>query len=58
MDTQHEKHSGHGLTLLQLLHALNTELSAQAASGQLTADLGVVCPLHPIRPDSALIPSF
>ena len=43
MDTQHAKYPGHELTIQQLLHALNEELSAQTASGQLTSDLGGVC---------------
>ena len=38
VDTQHEKYPGHGLTLQQLMHALNEELSAQITSGQLAAD--------------------
>ena len=42
MDTQHTNYPGHGLTLQQLLHALNEELSAQTASGQLASDLGSV----------------
>ena len=42
MDTQHPKPSGHGLTLKQLLHALNEELSAQTR--QLTMDLSGVRP--------------
>jgi len=42
MDTNHTKHPGHGLTLQQLLHALNEELSAQTISGQLVSDLGGV----------------
>ena len=48
MDTQHTKHPGHGLTLQELLHALNEELLAQAASGQLASDLDGVR-LSPIR---------
>jgi hypothetical protein len=42
MDTQHANHPGHELTLQQLLRALNEELLAQTASGQLASDLGVV----------------
>jgi hypothetical protein len=42
MDTQHETHPGHGLTLHQLLHALNAELLAQTTSGQLASDLSEV----------------
>ena len=42
MDTQPEKHNGHELSLQQLLHALNAELSTQTASGQLAGDLGAV----------------
>ncbi|KAF9642517.1 hypothetical protein BDM02DRAFT_3133035, partial [Thelephora ganbajun] len=46
MDTQLEKHPGHGLTLQQLLHALNEELSAQTVSGQLASDLDRLCGLE------------
>ena len=42
MDTQRTNHPGHGLTLQQLLRALDEELSAQTASGQLASDLGGV----------------
>ena len=42
MDTQRAKHPGHGLTIQQLLHALNEELLAQTASGQLVSDLDIV----------------
>lgn len=39
MDTQHTKHPAHGLTLQQLLDALNEELLTQTASGRLASDL-------------------
>ena len=42
MDTQHTNHPDHGLTLQRLLRALNEELFAQTASGQLASDLGGV----------------
>ena len=42
MDTQRAERPGHGLTLQKLLHALNEELLAQTASGQLASDLGEV----------------
>jgi len=48
MDAQHTKHPGHGLTIQELLHALNEELSAQTDSGQLASDLGGVR-LRPTR---------
>lgn len=42
MVTQQEKRPGHGLTLQQLLNALNEELLAQTVSGKLASDLDVV----------------
>ena len=56
MDIQHAKHPGHGLTIQQLLHALNEELLAQTASGQLASDLDEVRLSHLFRSDSTLRP--
>ena len=55
MDTKDAKHPGHGLTLQQLLRALNEELLAQTASGQLASDLGVVSQSHPSRSRSHIV---
>jgi len=42
MDVQHEKLPSHGSTPQQLLQALNAELLAQTASGELASDLSEV----------------
>ena len=42
MDSQHENRFAHGLTLQELLRALNEELLAQTSSGQLASDLNTV----------------